>query len=166
MIERDELVAHPARQAVQHVGESDRREWRHVEVERRKQIGLAELRLEAREPPLGTCKAVPVDVEHDKTLEIGSTRAVEEITGAYASLEMIGREIGAIELKQLPCRAAPGEMVGQPMHQHIVDGEHGRRVDRMRFRDRLIVPPLGAAFRSVLGHALTYSFTITWRATV
>jgi hypothetical protein len=81
MIERDELVAHPARQAVQHVGESDRREWRHVEVERRKQIGLAELRLEAREPPLGACEAVPVDVEQNKALEIRSTRAVEEIAG-------------------------------------------------------------------------------------
>src|SRR6187549_51269 len=103
------------------------------------------------------CKAIAVDVEQDKAVEVRSIRAVEEIAGAYARLEMIGREIGAIVVKQLARRAAPGDMVRKPMHQHVVYGEHRRRVDRMCLRNRL-VECIGVPLGEVISHAATYSF--------
>jgi hypothetical protein len=67
---------------MQHIGQPDRGEGRQFELERRQQVRLAERRFEARQPPLGTRKTVPVDVEQDQVLEVRSARAVKKVAGA------------------------------------------------------------------------------------
>ena len=40
------------------------------------------------------------------------------------------------------------------MHQQIVDGEHRRRVDRVRFGDRDLVRRYTRAWRKLIGHGV------------
>src|SRR6185312_16926247 len=118
MIERYQLLAHAASQAMQHIGQSDRGERRQVELERGKQVRLAQGWFEPRKAPVGPPKAVPVDVEQDEPLKLRSARSIEEVAGTHARFEMIGREVGAVKLKQMPRRAAPGERVRNAVDEH------------------------------------------------
>jgi len=66
-------------------------------------------------------------------LRIGT---VDKESGANPRLEMARREAVAVEIKQPLSRTTPGEAVGEAMHQAVVEGEHERRVDRVRRLDR------------------------------
>ena len=90
MIDRNELLAHPAGQAVQHVSQSDRREGRESELDRRKQIDLVKLRLEASEPACRALKTMSIDVEQDEPARPRVSRLIEEVSGADAGLQMVG----------------------------------------------------------------------------
>jgi len=61
---------------------------------------------------------------------------VDKESGANPRLEMARREAVAVEIEQPLSRTTPGEAVGEAMHQAVVEGEHERRVDRVRRLDR------------------------------
>jgi hypothetical protein len=46
--------------------------------------------------------------------------AVEKESGADAGLEMIGGEIGAVEVEKTLCPTTPSKAVGEPVHQNVV----------------------------------------------
>ena len=104
--------------------------------DRREQIGLAEQRLVARQPPRRPRQAMAIDVEKGQLLESSRIGTVDEEAGANPRLEMARREVVAVEIEQPLRRTTPGEAVGETVHQPVVEGEHEGRVDRMRRLDR------------------------------
>jgi len=141
----------PGRQC--NIGETDRGEGRQVELDRGEKVDLVERRLETREPLRGAVETVAIDVEQGQPIETRA-RAVEEEAGPHAGLEMVGGQIGSIELAKLLRGATPGETVGQAVNQHIVNREHEGRVDCMRSRDLIVarrLRPLHGPVRHALG---------------
>ena len=63
-----------------------------------------------------------------EAVEAQRSGPVEEEAGAGTGLEMIGREIGAVEVKEPPRRTAPREAVREAVDEHVVNGEHEGRV--------------------------------------
>src|SRR4029078_1436896 len=76
------------------------------------------------------------DVEKDQLLEPFRIGTVDKESGANPRLEMARREAVAVEIEQPLSRTPRGEAVGKAMHQAVVEGEHERRVDRVRRLDR------------------------------
>jgi len=90
-------------------------------LDRREQIRLAKDWCEAREPLRRPVQTVAIDVEQDEALERSLSGAVEEEAGADTCLQVIKREIGALEVEQPPRWASPSQMVRQPVHEQVVD---------------------------------------------
>jgi hypothetical protein len=77
-----------------------------------------------------------IDVEKGKLLEPSPIGPVDEEARAHPRLEMAGGEVVAVEIEQPLRRTTPGEAIGEAMNQAVVEGEHERRVDRVRRLDR------------------------------
>lgn len=121
---------------MQHVGEPDADCRLELDGDGREQIGLAEQRLVARKPTRRPRQTMSIDVEKRQLLEHSRIGTVDKESGANPRLEMARREAVAVEIEQPLRRTTPGEAVGEAMHQAVVEGEHERRVDRVRRLDR------------------------------
>jgi uncharacterized protein (DUF58 family) len=77
-----------------------------------------------------------IDVEKGKLLEPSRFGPVDKEAGANPRLQMAGREVVTVEIEQPLCGTAPSETIGEAMDQAVVEGEHERRVDRVRRLDR------------------------------
>jgi hypothetical protein len=77
-----------------------------------------------------------VDIEKGQLLEPSPISPVDEEACANPRLEMAGGKVVTVEIEQPLRRTTPGEAVGEAMHQAVVEGEHERRVDRVRRLDR------------------------------
>ena len=93
-----------------------------------------------------------IDVDQGEAVEARRRGPVEEEAGADTGLEMIGREMVAVEIEQKPRRAAPRKTVGEAVHQHVVDREHDGRVDRLCLGDRGLIRRMLSPWREILGH--------------
>ena len=124
---------------MQHVGEPDADRRLKLDLRSVQADWSAEQRLVARQPLRRPRQAMAVDVEKRQLFEPCRIGAVDKEAGANAGLEMARREIVAIEPENPLRRATPGEAVGQAVDQPVVEGEHERRVDRVRRRDRRCV---------------------------
>src|SRR5680860_1085917 len=98
-----------------------------------------------------------IDVDQDEAGQPRCAGPVEEEAGAYAGLKMIVREVGAVELKEPPRRAAPSEAVRNTVHEHVVNREHEGRVYRVRSCDRGLVRRSPSPSREFLGHGRRYA---------
>src|SRR5262245_48529595 len=103
---------HAAGEAMEHVSESDRSDGRRAKRKRRKQIDLVQFRLEAHEPLRRAVETIAIGVEQDEALQLWRRGVIEQQTRADPRLQMIGRQILAIEFDQALRRAAPGEAIG------------------------------------------------------
>src|SRR5262245_40302640 len=112
MVDRAQLLVHAAGQAMEHIGESDRSDGRGAKLKRRKQIDLMQLRLETGELLRPAVETIAIGVEQDKALQLWRRGAIEQQPRADPRLQMIGRQILAIELEEAPRRTAPGEAIG------------------------------------------------------
>ena len=77
MVDRDEFLAHPAGQAMQHVSQSDRRERRETKLDRREQIDSVKLWLEAGEPATEGSSAPEGEPDVGRIVEIGQKYGLE-----------------------------------------------------------------------------------------
>ena len=124
---------------MKHVGEPDRGNGRDGKRERREKIDLMELGAKAGEPAPSAIETIPIGVEQDEARKPRRRGAVEQHASADARFEMLGGKVVAVESDEPLCRAAPGEAVRQAVNEHIVNRERERRVQRMRFRDGVLV---------------------------
>jgi hypothetical protein len=77
-----------------------------------------------------------IDVEKGKLLEPSPIGPVDEEARAHPRLETAGGEVVAVEIEQPLGWTTPGEAIGETMDLAVVEGEHERRVDRVRRLDR------------------------------
>ena len=69
MIDLLKLLAHAARQAMQHISEADGGERREIERDGGEEVDFVERGLEAREPARGALETMAIDVEKDETAD-------------------------------------------------------------------------------------------------
>ncbi len=77
-----------------------------------------------------------IDVAKGKLLEPSPIGPVDEEARAHPRLETAGGEVVAVEIEQPLGWTTPGEAIGETMDLAVVEGEHERRVDRVRRLDR------------------------------
>src|SRR5262245_14608107 len=120
---------------MQHVGKPNAVSRFKLDGDGRQQIGLAQQRLVARKPARRSRQAISINVEKGKLLEPSRISPVDEEAGANPCLQMAGGEVVTVEIEQPLRGTAPSETIGEAMDQAVVEGEHERRVNRVRRLD-------------------------------